>query len=432
MGSDALSGVPLFWDETKLISPGERLENRRRLTLSRSFMRTYIAGHCVSHLLMSIKRTLAVGLIGYKFMGKAHSNGWRQAPHFFDLPATLRLKTICGRNKAAARKAAARFGWENAATDWRQLVDDPDIDIVDICTPNDTHSEIAIASARAGKAILCEKPLARNVGEAETMFRAVRKAGVVNMVCHNYRRIPAIALAKEMIERREIGDRIFHFRARYAQDWIVDPNFPLDWRLQSDIAGSGALGDIFSHIVDLARYLVGEFREVCATTETFVKKRPLAGPDGRSRRRIGKVTVDDAVTMIGRFRNGELASLEATRFAPGRKNSITLEINGSDGSLFFDLEEMNCLKFYSRRDPKDRQGFRNILVTEPSHPYIGKWWPPGHIIGYEHTFTHTIADFVKAVVGRRSVHPSFADGLQNQRVLNAVKQSAENRKWVRL
>jgi len=395
-------------------------------------MRTYIAGHCVSHLLMSIKRTLAVGLIGYKFMGKAHSNGWRQAPHFFDLPANLRLKTICGRNKAAARKAAARFGWENAATDWRQLVDDPDIDIVDICTPNDTHSEIAIASARAGKAILCEKPLARNVGEAETMFRAVRKAGVVNMVCHNYRRIPAVALAKEMIEHREIGDHIFHFRARYAQDWIVDPNFPLVWRLQSDIAGSGALGDIFSHIVDLARYLVGEFREVCATTETFVKKRPLAGPDGRSRRRIGKVTVDDAVTMIGRFRNGALASLEATRFAPGRKNSITLEINGSDGSLFFDLEEMNCLKFYSRRDPKDRQGFRNILVTEPSHPYIGKWWPPGHIIGYEHTFTHTIADFVKAVVGRRSVHPSFADGLQNQRVLNAVKQSAENRKWVRL
>src|SRR5437016_6783218 len=343
---------------------------------------------------MVTRRTLAVGLIGYNFMGKAHSNAWRQAPHFFDLSAGVRMKTIYGRNRAADKKAATKLGWENAQTDWRRVINDAKIDIVDICTPNDSHCEIAIAAAQAGKAILCEKPLARNIDEAEKMVRAVKKARVVNMVCHNYRRVPAIVLAKQMIERGEIGDHIFHFRARYAQDWIVDPNFPLVWRLQSDPAGSGALGDIFSHIVDLARYLVGEFREVCATTETFVKKRPLAGPDGRSRRRIGKVTVDDAVTMIGRFRNGELASLEATRFAPGRKNSITLEINGSDGSLFFDLEEMNCLKFYNAADPQDRQGFRDILVTEPSHPYIANWWPPGHVIGYEHTFVHTIADFV--------------------------------------
>jgi len=396
---------------------------------------------------MRAKRTLAVGLIGYEFMGRAHSNAWRQAPRFFNLPANVQTKTICGRRRAAVKRAAATFDWANPVTDWRELVADPKIDIVDICTPNDTHCEIAIAAARAGKAILCEKPLARNVDEAKDMVTAVKKARVVNMVCHNYRRIPAIALAKQMIERGEIGDRIFHFRARYAQDWIVDPDFPLVWRLQSKIAGSGALGDIFSHIVDLARYLIGEFKEICAVAETFVTQRPLVGRDSaspvrqsdglvpwraRSRARRGKVTVDDAVTMIGRFQNGALASVEATRFAPGRKNSITLEINSSAGSLFFDLEEMNRLKFYSRRDPQDRQGFRDILVTEPTHPYIDKWWPPGHIIGYEHTFIHTIADFVKAVVAGKSVEPCFHDGLQNQRVLDAAMKSAQTKRQVRI
>jgi predicted dehydrogenase len=375
-----------------------------------------------------MKHTLAVGLIGYKFMGKAHSNAWRQAPHFFDLPAGVRMKTICGRNRTAVKKAAAKLDWENAETDWRCIIADPRIDIVDICTPNESHCEIAVAAAKAGKAILCEKPLARNVDEAGKMAQAVKKARVVNMICHNYRRVPAIALAKQMIERGEIGDRIFHFHARYAQDWIVDPNLPLVWRLQSDPAGSGALGDIFSHIVDLARYLVGEFREICGITETFVKRRPLE----KNRRVKGKVTVDDAVTMIGRFKNGALASLEATRFAPGRKNSITLEINGSAGSLFFDLEEMNRLKFYNARDPQDRQGFRDILVTEPSHPYIANWWSPGHVIGYEHTFIHTIADFVKAVVFRKSAHPTFLDGLRNQYVLDAIKESVRIEKWIRL
>jgi predicted dehydrogenase len=375
-----------------------------------------------------MKRTLTVGLIGYKFMGKAHSNAWRQAPHFFDLPATVRMKTICGRNRAAVKKAAAKLDWENAETDWRRIITDSSIDIVDICTPNESHCEIAVAAAKAGKAILCEKPLARNVSEAEKMAQAVKKARVVNMICHNYRRLPAIALAKQMIERGEIGDRIFHFRARYAQDWIVDPNFPLVWRLQSDPAGSGALGDIFSHIVDLARYLVGEFREICGVTETFVKQRPLE----KNRRVKGKVAVDDAVTMIGRFKNGALASLEATRLAPGRKNSITLEINGSAGSLFFDLEEMNRLRFYNAADPQARQGFRDILVTEPSHPYIANWWPPGHVIGYEHTFIHTIADFVNAVVAGRSVQPTFDEGLQTQRMLSAVSRSAKIGKCVRV
>lgn len=376
---------------------------------------------------MKAKPILSVGLIGYEFMGKAHSNAWRQAPRFFDLPANMRMKTICGRNRAAVKKAAAKFGWEDTQTDWRRVIDDGKIDIVDICTPNDSHCEIAVAAAKAGKAILCEKPLARNVAEAEKMVAAVKKTRVANMVCHNYRRIPAIALAKQMIERSEIGDRIFHFRARYAQDWIVDPNFPLVWRLQSEVAGSGALGDIFSHIVDLARYLVGEFKEVSATAETFVKQRPLE----KNRRAKGRVTVDDAVTMIGRFRNGALASLEATRFAPGRKNSITLEINGGAGSLFFDLEEMNRLKFFNERDPQSRQGFRDILVTEPSHPYMDKWWPPGHIIGYEHTFVHTVADFVEAVVARKNAQPNFEDGLKNQRVLDAVMRSERTRRWIK-
>jgi len=245
------------------------------------------------------------------------------------------------------------------------------------------------------------------------------------MVCHNYRRIPAIALARQMIERGEIGNRIFHCRARYAQDWIVDPEFPLVWRLQADAAGSGALGDIFSHIVDLSRYLVGEMAEVCAMTETFVRRRPQPGT-----RRLGRVTVDDAVTAIGRFRNGALFSLEATRFAPGRKNSIVLEINGSGGSLYFDFEEMNRLKFFSNHDPEGRQGFRDIITTEPIHPYMKSWWPPGHIIGYEHTFVHTVADFVNAVAHQKRVQPDFADGLRTQRVLDAVAVSAHKQRWI--
>ncbi len=379
---------------------------------------------------MSTRPTLTVALIGHRFMGKAHSNAWRQAPHFFALPVDLRLKTLCGRDRTATRKAAAEFGWEKIETDWRRVMDDPEVDIVDICTPNDTHCEIAVAAARAGKAILSEKPLARDLPEAEAMLRAVKKARVVNMICHNYRRIPAVALAKRMIERGELGDRLFHFHARYAQDWIVDPKFPLVWRLQSGVSGSGALGDISSHVVDLARYLVGEFREVCGGMETFVKQRSTE--KSRQPTRIQRVDVDDAVSMVGRFRSGALASVEATRFAPGRKNSLTFEINGSEGSLAFDLEELNKLLFFSRRDPPDAQGFREIIVTEPSQPYVANWWPPGHTIGYEHTFVHTIADFVKAVVARRKVEPNFEDGVRNQRVLEAVAKSARTKRWVSL
>ncbi len=377
---------------------------------------------------MATRRILGVGLVGYSFMGRAHSNAWRQAPRFFDLPAEVRLKTICGRHGAAVRKAARQLGWESAATDWRELMADPEIDIIDITTPNDSHHAIAMAAAAAGKAVLCEKPLALDVAQAAEMLRAVHEARVVHMVCHNYRRVPAIALAKEMIERGELGDRIRHFRARYAQGWLADPEFPLTWRLQAKQAGSGAHGDINAHIIDLGRYLVGEFREVCATMETFVKERPLT----RGGRKTGRVTVDDAVTMIGRFRNGALASLEATRFAPGRKNGLTFEINGSAGSLVFDLEEMNRLRFYSSADPAARRGFRDIIVTETQHPYFGKWWPPGHLIAYEHTFVHTIADFVGAIVARRSVRPNFEDGWRNQRVLEAASASARTKQWVKV
>lgn len=381
------------------------------------------------------KRTLNVGLIGYNFMGKAHSNAWRQAPRFFDLPADVCLHTICGRSEKSVEAARVQLGWEHAGTDWRAVVADPEIDIIDICTPNDSHCEIALEAARHKKAILCEKPLGMDVPQCEKMVAAVRKARVVNMVCHNYRRIPAIALAKKMIERGDLGDRIYHYRARYAQDWIADPSFPLVWRLQSKIAGSGTHGDIDAHIIDLGRYLVGEIKEVCGVMETFIKERPLleeAGPGlgAKAARKTGKVTVDDAVSWIGKFRNGAIANLEATRFARGRKNHITLEINGSGGSLFFDFEDMNRLKFFNASDPADASGFRDILVTEGVHPYAGSWWPPGHIIGYEHTFVNTFADFVGAVVDGRSVQPTFEDGLMNEKVLDAVTRSAKSREWV--
>jgi predicted dehydrogenase len=377
-------------------------------------------------------RTFRVGLIGYRFMGKAHSNAWRQAPRFFNLKANIELHTICGRNAAGVQAARAQLGWQNAAKDWQEVVESPLIDIVDIGTPNDSHAEIAIAAARNGKHILCEKPLAMNVKQAEAMLAAAQKAKVVHMVCHNYRRIPAIALARKMIAEGALG-RIFHFHARYAQDWLVDPEFPLNWRLQKESSGSGANGDINAHIIDLGRYLVGEFKEVCGLLNTFVAERPIAEALAKGTRKMGKVTVDDAALFIGRMENGVLANLEATRFAAGRKNHIEIEINGSKGSLYFDFEDMNRLKFFNGDDPKDRQGFRDILVTERGvQPYIANWWPPGHIIGYEHTFIHTIADFVNACAEGKPVQPTFEDGLKNQRVLAAVEESNQKGRWVKL
>jgi predicted dehydrogenase len=385
-------------------------------------------------------KTLRVGMIGYRFMGKAHSNAWRQAPRFFPLKAGVEMHTICGRDPNALEDARKQFGWENASTDWKAVVNSPEIDIVDINTPNDSHAEIAIAAARAGKHVLCEKPLAMNVAQCKEMLDAVKKAKVVHMVCHNYRRIPAIAQAKKMIQDGAIGN-VFHYYARYAQDWIVDPEFPLVWRLQKGVSGSGAHGDINAHIIDLARYLVGEFKEVCGLMHTFIKERPLQDQGGKGQglgakggKQMGKVTVDDAAIFIGRFTNGALANLEATRFALGRKNHIAIEINGSKGSLSFDFEDMNRLKWFDNTRPADRQGFEDILVTQGGgvHPYVGNWWPPGHLIGYEHTFVHTVADFVNACVDGKSIQPTFEDGMRNQRVLEAVEQSAKSREWVKV
>ncbi len=374
-------------------------------------------------------------------MGKAHSNAWRQAPRFFDLKADVELHTICGRNPEAVEAARSELGWSHASTDWKAVINSPEIDIVDVCTPNDSHAEISIEAAKAGKHVLCEKPLGMDPAQCQEMLDAAQKASVVHMVCHNYRRIPAIAQAKKMIEDGTLGD-LYHYRARYAQDWIVDPEFPLVWRLQKGVSGSGAHGDINAHIIDLGRYLMGEFEEVSSFMNTFIKQRPLEDSAGKGsglggastgERQMGEVTVDDAVTTIGRFANGAMANLEATRFALGRKNHITLEINGSKGSLYFDFEDMNRLKYFNNEDPDDRKGFRDIIVTEGgAHPYAGSWWPPGHILGYEHTFVNTFADFVNAVMDGTPGQPTFEDGLRNQRVLEAIEQSSESRNWVKI
>src|ERR1019366_2807665 len=316
-------------------------------------------------------KTFRVGLIGHRFMGRAHSNAWRQAPKFFRLKANVEMHTICGRDAAGVQAARAQLGWQHATTDWREIVESPLIDIVDITTPPHLHAEMAIAAAKNGKHVLCEKVFALNVKQAEAMLAAAKKAKIVHMVCHNYRRIPAIALARKMISEGALG-RIYHFRARYAQDRLADPEFPLDWRLQKATSGSGVHSDINSHIIDLGRYLVGEFTEVCGLLNTFVPERPRADLLAKGTRKMGKVDVPDSAMFIGRMENGVLANLEATRYAPGRKNHIAIEINGSKGSLYFDFEDMNRLKFYNTDDPKDRQGFRDILVTQRDNiqPYV--------------------------------------------------------------
>ena len=366
-----------------------------------------------------------VALIGYAFMGKAHSNAYRQVNPFFAPTLRPRMKVICGRTPSAVRAAAREYGWDEAATDWQEVVARKDIDIVDVSTPGDSHMEIAIAAARAGKAVFCEKPLANTVRDAERMLAAVEKAGVVHMICHNYRRAPAVMLARQLIAEGQLGT-IRHYRGTYLQDWITDPNFPLVWRLDKKKAGSGALGDIAAHSIDLARFLVGEISEVAADLATFVKMRPL--PDNPKKR--GRVTVDDASVSLVRFTNGAIGTIEATRMAPGRKNYNRFEINGSRGSLAFDLERMNELELYLEADQQRVRGFRRILVTESTHPYVKAWWPPGHIIGYEHTFTHTVYDLLEAMARNKVPQPNFADGVRNQRVLGAIEKAAATRRWI--
>ena len=382
--------------------------------------------------MVSEARTMRVAMIGYAFMGAAHSQGWRNAHRFFDLPATPELTVLCGRNADAAAGAARKLGWESWVTDWHEAVERDDVDVVDICTPGDSHKEIALAALAAGKHVLCEKPLANTVAEAEEMAAAARSAadrGVLSMVGFSYRRTPALALARRLVAEGRLG-RLHHFRAQYLQDWIVDPEFPLVWRLQKDKAGSGALGDIGAHIVDLAAFLTGaRLSGVSGTLERFVEQRPLpdaaTGLSASGGTGVGDVTVDDAAVFFGRTEDGALATFEATRFATGRKNAIRIELNGSAGSLAFDFERLNELHVYDGTVPAADAGFRRILVTEPDHPYAGAWWPPGHGLGYEHTFVNEIADFVRAVVEGQQPTPSFDDGLYVQKVLDAVERSSD-------
>lgn len=371
--------------------------------------------------------SINVALVGYAFMGRAHSNAYRQVTPFFSPRLQPRLKVICGRSRVKVDQAAREYGWDEWATDWEAVIRREDIDVVDICTPGDLHAPIAIAAARAGKVVFCEKPLANSVAEADRMLAAVNKAGVLHMLCHNYRRAPAVMLAKQLIDDGALGE-IRHYRGTYLQDWIVDPAFPLVWRLDKQRAGSGALGDIAAHSIDLARFLVGEVREVAASLETFVKKRPL--PENPKRK--GDVTVDDAVIALARFTNGAIGTIEASRMAPGRKNHNRFEINGSKGSLAFDLERMNELELYLDSDPEAVRGFRRVIVTESSHPYIKAWWPPGHIIGYEHTFTHTVFDLLEAMADERLPTPNFTDGVKTQRVMQAMENASRTREWVRV
>ena len=380
--------------------------------------------------------TLGVGMIGYAFMGAVHSHAWRSAHRFFDLPLTPRMQVLCGRDATRVAEAATRFGWEESVTDWRDVIARDDVDLVDVCTPGDTHAEIAIAALEAGKHVLCEKPLANSVAEAERMAAAAAVAaerGVRAMVGFTYRRVPAIALARKLVADGRLGE-LHHVRAQYLQDWLADPETPLSWRLDKTKAGSGALGDIGAHVIDLTQHITGDrILEVSGMLETFVKERPVAetssGLSATAGTDRGPVTVDDAALFLARFAGGAVGSFEATRFATGRKNAIRIEINGSKGSLAFDFEDMNVLHFHDATLPAAEGGFRRIVVTEPEHPWVAGWWPPGHGLGYEHGFTHQVVDLVRALGEGTEPTPTFADGLQVQRVLAAVETSSDTRTW---
>ncbi|WP_461173250.1 Gfo/Idh/MocA family oxidoreductase [Arthrobacter sp. Z1-9] len=390
---------------------------------------------------MTTAKPLRVGMVGYAFMGAAHSHAWRTAPRFFDLPLQPRLTAVAGRNADGVRAAADKLGWESVETDWRRLIERDDIDLIDICTPGNTHADIAIAALEAGKHVLCEKPLANSVEEAERMTLAAEtaaKQGIFSMCGFSYRRTPALALAKRFVDEGRLGD-LRHVRAQYLQDWLSDANAPMTWRLDKSKSGSGSLGDIGAHSIDAAQWVTGQnITGVSALLETFVPERPLAGDlvglgghgDLSSDAPRGKVTVDDAAVFSAKFDGGAAATgaigvFEATRYALGRKNAMRLELNGTKGSLAFDFEDMNVLSFYDAAGSPDA-GFRRIFVTEPEHPYVGNWWPTGHGLGYEHGFTHQVVDLVSAIGEGRQPEPSFADALQVQRVLAAVEASAAN------
>ncbi|NLP82925.1 Gfo/Idh/MocA family oxidoreductase [Microbacterium sp. CFH 90308] len=370
-------------------------------------------------------------MIGHGFMGAAHSQGWRVAPRFFDLPLEPEMAVVVGRSAAGVEASARKWGWTESATDWREVVARDDIDVVDIVTPGDTHAEIAIAALEAGKHVLCEKPLANTVAEAEAMNQAATSAaerGVRSMVGFTYRRVPAATFARDLVAAGRIGE-VRQVRAEYLQDWLMDAEAPLTWRLKKEHAGSGALGDIGAHAVDLTEFITGQhLTSVSGIIETLVKERPLLGEgvglSGTASAERGEVTVDDIALFTGRLDSGALASFEATRFRTGRKNALRIEIAGSTGAIAFDLERMNELEFYDATQPGLELGFRRILVTEHDHPYLAPWWPTGHMLGYEHGFSHQVRDFVTAIDEGSAPRPSFADGLHVQRVLDSVERSS--------
>jgi myo-inositol 2-dehydrogenase/D-chiro-inositol 1-dehydrogenase len=375
-------------------------------------------------------KKLNIGMVGYGFMGRTHSNAFCQAPHFFDLPCQPVLKTVCARNEARAKSFAANWGYENIVTDWRKLVESPDIDLIDIASPNDTHAEIAIAAAKAGKAVMCEKPLARSAKEAEAMVAAVETAGVPNSVWYNYRRVPAVTLAKQIVDEGKLG-KVFHYRAKFLQDWTISSDLPQGgeglWRLDVSVAGSGVTGDLLAHCIDSAMWLNGPIEEVSAVTETFIKSRKhnLTG-------KVEPVGIDDASLFIARFRNGSLATFEATRYARGHKALYTLEINGEHASIFWDLHDLHRLQYFDHKDEGRVRGWRSLHITDGDHPYMKHWWVPGLQIGYEHTFVHQAADFLIAMAQGKSAPPSFRDGLQTDCVTDAVLESARSRSWVKV
>lgn len=384
------------------------------------------------------KKKVNVGLVGYMFMGKAHSVGYRDCAFAFpDVKAEPVMKEICGLVGAEAEQYARQYGWERASEGYQHVIEADDIDLVDISTGNDTHKEITIAAAKHGKHVFCEKPMAMNVAECKEMIKAVEKAGVMHMIDFNYRTVPAITLAKQMVDKGMIGTP-YHFRAVYLQDWIMDPEFPLVWRLQKDKAGSGAHGDLNAHIIDLGRFLCGDFDSVCGMMETFIKKRPLlaanvvglAGAKGGGK--MGDVTVDDATLFMTKFKNGAVGTFEATRFAGGNKNGVHLELNGSEGSIRFNLERYNEIEYFNRKDKEGFQGWKTILVTEGSHPYLKGWWPAGHIIGWQQTFVHQVYNLMNGIATGKNPTPNFYDGLKCQAVLEAVEKSAETESWVKV
>lgn len=382
------------------------------------------------------KKEVNVALIGGAFMGKAHSNAWRKVAMFFDPPVKPIMKVMCDKDPNAL-KNAERYGWQETSDNWEEVVNRPDIDIIDICTPNYLHPPIAIAAAKAGKAIVCEKPLANTLQEAKEMLEAVKKAGVRHMCGFSYRFAPAVQTIKQLIAKGQLGE-IFHFRAAYQQDWIVDPDFPMVWRLKKKLTGSGALGDIGAHITDLCHFLVGDVEEVAGTMETFIKKRPVAesdvgawGAKGKKGKKVyDTVDVDDAAVYVARIKGkNTLATFEATRFAPGRRNYNSIEIYGSKGSVLWNQEDMNVFHYFNRSDPPTLQGFRKVQACDIGHPYVHAWWPPGHIIGYEHLFVHEIYEFLCSLASKKVNYPTFEDAVKCQAVLDAVERASASKKW---